>query len=130
MQVKENLDPIRVVGKPWSRKMNKYCCIAHVGSLHHISLFNQKGLFNTDYLISGDYDFLLRCYYIIVPQFIPIVTVSVRDGGISSRKIFLVANEVFRTKTSNNSRPVINCIIDYLMMILKYYTRVLYNTFS
>jgi glycosyltransferase involved in cell wall biosynthesis len=130
LQVTASLEPIRLVGEPWSDKMRTSCCISHVGSLHHKSLFQQIGLFNTDYYIAGDYDFLLRSYEIINPYYISILTAKTRMGGISDGKIFTVAGEVLETKTKNRSRPVVLCLYDYCIMIFKYYFRRLINFFS
>jgi glycosyltransferase involved in cell wall biosynthesis len=121
--VDEDLFLIRVYGTKWNDNMNKYCVIAHVGSLHHKSLFLAKGLFNDYYKITGDYDFLLRCRDIIKPLFIPVVTAIVRDGGISSRNIFKISKERFDVKISNNSRSKLLCYYDYFDTILKFYVR-------
>ncbi len=129
LAVKENLDPIRIVGKPWSKKMRSHCTITHVGSLHHKSLFNQKGNFNTDYRIAGDYDFLLRCFDIIKPYYIPKITVKTRIDGISDRHILRVAQEVLKLKRSNKSRPAFICFIEYFSMISKYYLRSIIDRF-
>lgn len=123
MLVKENLEPIRVTGKPWSVKMKTYNCIAHVGCLQHKSLFQHTNNFNTDYKIAGDYDFLLKCSDIITPYFLPIITVKVREGGVSASQIFRVADEVLKLKLSNKSRVNFLCYIDYIIMICKYYFR-------
>lgn len=61
-KVKKDLSPIDIRGKKWDSDMKRYCYIAYVGSLHHKSLFQQKGNFDTSFKITGDYDFLLRCY--------------------------------------------------------------------
>lgn len=130
MLVKENLDPIRVSGQPWGEKMKTYICIAHVGCLQNKSLFEQKGNFNIDYKIAGDYDFLLRCSDIIIPYFLPLITVKVREGGISGTLIFRVADEVLKLKLVNKSRTTFLCYSDYIIMILKYYFRIkIINTF-
>lgn len=121
--VKENLEPIRVSGLSWSKKMKTYNCIAHVGCLQHKSLFEQKGNFNIDYKIAGDYDFLLRCSDIIVPHYMPTVTVMVREGGVSGSNIFRVADEVLRLKLENKSRGALFCYSDYVLMVFKYYVR-------
>lgn len=123
MLVKENLDPIRVTGKPWGDKMRSYNCIAHVGCLHHKYLFMQKGAFDIDYRIAGDYDFLLRCLDIIKPHYFPMITVKVREGGISGADIFPVAKEVLELKLANKSRLAFLCYTDYIIMIFKYYFR-------
>lgn len=121
--VTENLDPIRIIGKPWSDKMNSYNCIGHVGSLHHKSLFKEKGLFDTSYKIVGDYDFLLRCSDIIKPHYVDIVAAKVRDGGISGSQILKVAKETFKTKVNNKSQKAFKAYIDYAVMVIKFVVR-------
>lgn len=121
--VKENLDPIRLIGNPWSNKMRSYNCIAHVGSLHHKSLFHQKGTFNADYRIVGDYDFFLRCSDIITPLYLPILTAKVREAGISGKHIFQVAKEVLKTKMRNKIKAPFLCYLDYVKMIFKHIIR-------
>ena len=125
--VKSNLKPIKVIGDPWSDKMRSYCCIAHVGSLHHRSLFDQNGLFDKTYKITGDYDFLLRCFHIIIPNFIPVITAKVRDGGISKRHIFRIAKETRRAKLLNKMKSKLQCQVDYWISIIKYFVRVIIN---
>mgnify|MGYP003576333832 CR=1 FL=1 len=121
--VTEDLDPIRVIGTPWSDKMDSYCCIAHVGSLHHKALFDKKGLFDSNYKIAGDYDFLLRCRDIIAPGFVDIVTANVRDGGISGRQISSVARETVMAKKNNKSKWIFKIYADYFIMIIKFVIR-------
>jgi len=49
------------IGEPWNwRNFKKIMTTAHVGSLHNRNLFEELGLFNTDYKICSDYEFLLR----------------------------------------------------------------------
>lgn len=121
--VKQNLEPIRLIGKPWSKKIRSYNCIAHVGCQHHKSLFAHTGTFNSDYRIVGDYDFLLRCEDIIRPHYMSITTAKVREAGISGRNILRVAKEVLKTKITNKSQPTFICYIRYMIMLLKYFIR-------
>jgi glycosyltransferase involved in cell wall biosynthesis len=121
--VTEDLDPIRVIGTPWSNTMNSYCCIAHVGSLHHKTLFDKKGVFDSNYKIAGDYDFLLRCRDIIRPIFVDIVSAKVRDGGISGRQISRVARETVMAKKNNKSQGIFKIYAEYVMMIIKFVVR-------
>lgn len=130
IEVKQDLTPIRVIGKPWSNKMRTYCCIAHVGSFHHRSLFNQKGNFNIIYRFSADYDLLLRCIEIIRPTYLNLVTAQMRQGGISNKYILPVAKEALRIKITNKSRNTFMCIMEYCIMILKYYLRKILNFLS
>jgi glycosyltransferase involved in cell wall biosynthesis len=121
--VSDKLVPIRTYGKEWNEDMNKYCVIAHVGSLHHKSLFITKGVFNIFYKITGDYDFLLRCRDIVNPLFISKVTALVREGGISGRNIFKVSKERLKVKIANRSRSKLLCYFDYFITLIKYYIR-------
>ncbi|WP_154783671.1 MULTISPECIES: glycosyltransferase family 2 protein [unclassified Flavobacterium] len=121
--VTENLKPIRVVGVPWSNSMNSYCCIAHVGSLHHKTLFDKKGIFDSNFKIAGDYDFLLRCRDIIRPGFVDMVSANVRDGGISGRQISRVARETVMAKKNNKSQGIFKIYTDYCIMIFKFVVR-------
>ncbi len=121
--VNKDLLPLRIYGNKWNFIMNKYCVIAHVGSLHHKSLFIEKGYFNNNYKITGDYDFLLRCRDIISPYFIPKVTAFVREGGISGRNIFKVSKERLHVKIANKTRNKILCYYDYIITILKFFVR-------
>ena len=121
--VTEDLKPIRVTGTPWSNTMNSYCCIAHVGSLHHKTLFDKKGLFDSNFKIAGDYDFLLRCKDIIKPGFVDMVSAHVRDGGISGRQISRVARETVMAKKNNKSQGIFKIYADYYIMIFKFVVR-------
>jgi hypothetical protein len=100
--------------------MNSYCCIAHVGSLHHKTLLI-KGVFDSNYKIAGDYDFLLRCRDIIRPIFVDIVSAKVRDGGISGRQISRFARETVMAKIIN--RKIFKIYAEYVMMIIKFVVR-------
>jgi glycosyltransferase involved in cell wall biosynthesis len=121
--VSENLDPIRIIGKPWTNKMQSYNCIGHVGSLHHKSLFDKKGLFDIYYRIVGDYDFLLRCSDIIEPRYLDILAAKVREGGISGSQILKVAKETLDAKIRNKTQFFLVSYIDYVMMIFKFIVR-------
>lgn len=121
--VTEDLEPIRVTGTPWTDTMNSYCCIAHVGSLHHKTLFDEKGIFDPNFKIAGDYDFLLRCKEIIKPGFVDIVSANVRDGGISGRQISKVARETVMAKKNNKTQWIGKIYADYCIMIIKFIVR-------
>lgn len=121
LRVRKDLSPVEVRGEEWSGKMKKYCTISHVGSLHHKSLFEEKGVFDTSFKIAGDYDFLLRCYNIINPGFIPEITVKMRAGGTSENMIFKSLQEARKAKLKNQSRSALLCQYDYYVAILKFY---------
>lgn len=121
--VETDLKPIGSKGEKWSVNMKSYCEIAHVGSLHHKSLFDIKGLFDISYKITGDYEFLLRAYDLIIPDYLPVDTVMVRTGGISQSNIFDVARETLRAKQENKALSVLHCHFDFWVSILKFKMR-------
>ena len=125
--VKKDLSLVRIVGEQWSNKMKTYNCIAHVGSMHRRTLYSSCGFYNLKYKIVADYDFLLRCIPVINASYIPILTAKMRVGGISNNKIFEVASETLKTKISNKTKSTAACYIDYIVMLLKYFARKLFQ---
>lgn len=121
--VNEHGQTIRVYGKPWSNKINQYCVIAHVGSLHKSDLFIQNGKFDTTYKITGDYDFLLRCRNIIRPEFLDFIVANVQDGGISNHNILRIVKERRIVKLKNKSRSTLAADYDSLVTIIKFFIR-------
>ena len=66
----------------WSifqRRMN----IAHVGALHHRSLFDKYGIFDTEYSSAGDYEFLFRTGATLRALFLDAITADMIIGGSS-----------------------------------------------
>ena len=110
-----NKTKLEIVGNAWSAKMKTYCSSVHVGSMHYKNLFVKKGYFDISYKSSGDYDFLLRCYDIIKPYFLPKITVDVRIGGISRKFSLQILKETLFVKLKNKSRPVLLCYYDFVI---------------
>ncbi len=76
---------LRTVGQRWNwRAFRKRMNVAHVGSLHHRSLFEQYGLFDESYRICGDYEFLLRPGSNLRAAYVGAITANVSIAGISS----------------------------------------------
>jgi glycosyltransferase involved in cell wall biosynthesis len=106
----------RIIGKPWSWKIfKKYMCVAHVGSIHSKYLFDNLGYFNTDYKITGDYEFLLRAKKNLNSGFLDKVTAQMQIGGVSvnNRSFF----ETYKAKTNTGGR---NKIISFFELIIAY----------
>ncbi len=75
---------IRTLGKAWIwAEFKKKMTTAHVGSLHNIKLFEEVGLYNTDYKIIGDYELLLRKKDKLKAVFIDEILVDMKAGGMS-----------------------------------------------
>jgi len=75
---------VRLIGEPWSwSKFRRYMCTAHPGSMHHRSLFERYGRYDSSLQIVGDYEFLLRAGAGLQTAFLPHVTVQMQGGGTS-----------------------------------------------
>ena len=75
---------IRMIGEAWrwskfKRKMN----VAHVASLHNRALFEEVGLFDTNYKICADYELLLRKKDKLRAAFMPEAVAKMTVGGVS-----------------------------------------------
>lgn len=118
-----NLEYLYTIGLPWSSKMKKYCCIAHVGALHKTELFQKYGLFSLKYRICGDYDFLMRVYNHIVPAYIDVVTAKMRNVGISNVSPYSAFKETCLIKNSNGINFFLCNYMFYLRTILGYWVK-------
>ena len=72
-------------GEPWAAA--RAPCFAgfsipHPGSLHHRSIFEERGLYDESYRIAGDYEMFLRELLLRDPVFVDHVVVDMRFGGM------------------------------------------------
>jgi len=76
---------IAAFGEPWSRKkFMQVMTLPHQGVFHHRSLFDRGG-FNEEFRIAGDYELLLRELKSHDPRFLERETIAaMRFGGVSS----------------------------------------------
>lgn len=119
-----DLKPIRIVGQPWSCKMRDYCVIAHVGSMHKKTLFEDYGKYSLEYRICSDYEFLLRNYDFIVPDYLDVVTAKMRINGVSNNDAYTVLKEtyVIKNKYSTFLRKIINKLF-YFKALIGFYIK-------
>ncbi|WP_083664347.1 glycosyltransferase family 2 protein [Herminiimonas arsenitoxidans] len=114
---------LRVVGAPWRWAVfRKYMNVAHVGSLHRWTLFEEYGLFDDSYRISGDYEFLLRAGSTLNAHFLDFVTVDMQVGGVSDANI-QVFNETTRAKKTTGQRSIFMCQLEKYYAIFKWKLR-------
>lgn len=121
--IDEKEKKLRVIGKSWNwRIFKRYMCVAHVGSIHHHTLYKIYGLYNPNYKITGDYEFLLRAGKNLRAGFFDITTAKMQIGGVSNMndKVFI---ETYNAKIDNNSRSVLLAKFDDLLARMIYYTR-------
>ncbi|MDE2417530.1 MAG: glycosyltransferase [Burkholderiales bacterium] len=76
------------IGAPWhtiKKRFRQVMCIPHTGTLHHRTLFDQHGNFDSSYRIAGDYEFLLRELKQADASFIENnIVAAMRVGGVGS----------------------------------------------
>lgn len=76
---------LRMCGGPFEwKKFNRYMTIAHVGALHHRSLFERYGFFDTTFSSSSDYEFFMRSRGNIECLYLNVVTADMLVGGVSN----------------------------------------------
>lgn len=95
---------IRVVGSQWSwNDFFKYMNVAHVGSLHKISLYEKYGLYDLSFEMCGDYEFLLRAKDTLKSGYINKISAYMRCGGVSNNNI-KIFEEVYKAKIKHSTR--------------------------
>lgn len=118
--IDENKNHIATIGKPWKWKtFKRYMNVAHVGSLHHKSLFKEYGIFDTSYKIAGDYEFLLRAKKKLITTFLDDTIAQMTNGGVSNQQIVLAYEETKRAKMMHGVRARLLCDIDILWAHIK-----------
>lgn len=101
-------------GSAWNyRKIARRITVCHPGLMHHRSLFDKYGKFNTGYRIVGDYEFLLRLPTETTSLHVDSVTVRVADGGVSRLKYMDMLREKRRAQSACERIGKIRAWINY-----------------
>lgn len=75
----------KIVGKKYNwLNFKRQMDIAHVGALHHKTLFENYGLFDTNFKAAGDYEFFFRFGNSLKAIYIKDITVDIILGGVSN----------------------------------------------
>jgi len=86
--VNQRNEVLYYVGEPWCRVEKKFMqimALPHQGVMHHVSLFDEYGVFDECFRIAGDYEFLLRELRDHDALFVPdVIMAGMQVGGISS----------------------------------------------
>jgi glycosyltransferase involved in cell wall biosynthesis len=102
---------VKILGSPWAwKKFSRMMCTPHVGSMHHRSLFNRLGTYDTSYRIVADYEFLLRAGDNLHAAYMPDITVRMRAGGISTTSRAL--EEAARAKVVTGKRSKVRTVLE------------------
>ncbi|WP_090043500.1 glycosyltransferase family 2 protein [Limnohabitans sp. 2KL-27] len=114
----------RVIGKAWRwENFRRYMTVAHVGSLQRRDLYDRFGVYNTNYRIAGDYEFLLRIGEALKAGYIDKVTAIMGDGGVSNKFALQTLAEAARAKKNTDATSKLETIFDYYMARLKLMAR-------
>ncbi|HLE65896.1 MAG TPA: glycosyltransferase family 2 protein [Burkholderiales bacterium] len=94
---------IETIGVPWADARDAFLGgfnIPHPGTLHHRSIFEQRGIFDESYRIAGDYHLLLGELAERPAAFVDRVVLDMGFGGLSSRPgtILVALREVARAR--------------------------------
>lgn len=104
---------VRTIGSPWAwPAFSRYMTVAHVGSLHHRSLFDEYGRFDENYRVCGDYEMLLRPRSALRAAFLNQITARMTLGGISNANVTLALAEQERAKRVTGRRAGWLCALE------------------
>jgi glycosyltransferase involved in cell wall biosynthesis len=114
-----------VFGGPWAwPRFATAMSTIHVGTMHHRSLFERLGRFDSTYRIAGDYELMLRAKDTLRTAFLPEVTVVMRAGGLSDSTAGLY--EARRAKVMNGVRTPLIANMELRRAITRFHLRKLY----
>ena len=115
---------MRIVGEPWDwSRMKDHQVIAHPGALHHRSLFERFGKFDTRYSIAGDYEFLLRVGRVVVANYVDAVTVCMGMHGTSLTDVGTALGETRKIQTQHPEIGLRKANANYLVAHAKHMAR-------
>lgn len=122
--IDEDKRHIQDIGIPWDWKsIQRYMGVAHVGSLHHRSLFETVGLYDTSYRIAADYEMLLRKKESLKASYINIITAKMRNGGVSNNLIHIAFKETMRAKCETAERNYFIIRFEYFFTYFKFFVK-------
>jgi glycosyltransferase involved in cell wall biosynthesis len=120
VQIVKRQRVVRTVGRPWSwPAFSRFMTAAHVGAMHHHSLFEEFGQFDETYRICGDYEFLLRPRDRLRAAFLDQVTVQMASGGVSTSNLRLALSEQARAKRLTGGRSPLLCAFEHRSALLR-----------
>ncbi|MET0497678.1 MAG: glycosyltransferase family 2 protein [Steroidobacteraceae bacterium] len=106
VELVKNGKVVRTIGSRWAwPAFSRFMTVAHVGSLHHRSLFEEYGQFDDKYRLCGDYEMLLRPKGALRAEFLDRVTARMALGGVSNANEGLALAEQERAKRDTGGRP-------------------------
>jgi glycosyltransferase involved in cell wall biosynthesis len=108
----------KIIGQGWKWSVfQKEMKPAHVGSLHHRSLFETYGVYDISYRIVGDYELLLRPRGNLKASFMNSITAVMQAGGTSDG--FPALTETRRAKIETGRRSPFLCMVELWIKQMK-----------
>jgi glycosyltransferase involved in cell wall biosynthesis len=98
-------------------EFKKVMNVVHPGALHSRRLFDLYGLYDLQYKIAGDYEFLMRCNGELKSDFIDEPTVVFSLEGVSNTKSIELSVEVRRAKLNNGVRNLLSANLEFLFRL-------------
>lgn len=123
--VDENDKLIKIIGEKWNwNTFKNRMTVSHVASLHKRSLFDEIGLFNLDFKICADYEFLMRKEDQLKALFIDEVVVKMKSGGVSLskkavRETCIIVNMHTKKKYLNRCIFALKKYMSYYLFLLR-----------
>jgi glycosyltransferase involved in cell wall biosynthesis len=109
----KNGNVVRTIGSAWSwPRFSRFMTVAHVGSMHHRSLFEEYGRYDESYRSAADYELLLRPRERLRAAFFDRSTARMQLGGISNANIQVALAEQERVKRTTGGRPAWRCRLE------------------
>ena len=85
--MRDDGEVVFTAGEPWSKAkltFRSYDNLPHPGLMHHRSLFDIHGLFDERFRFAADYELLLRELKANDALFVPVTTVAMGQGGLTT----------------------------------------------
>lgn len=113
---------LKIFGIKWKwSEFKRAMLVAHVGSIHHFSLYKRFGVYDETFKIVGDYEFLLRSRDQLKAGYLNIITANMSAGGISDSYC-----AIFEASKAKHLTGQVNLFIvsyDGLIGVLKLFLR-------
>lgn len=117
----------RIIGRPWVwNEFRRNMRVAHVGSLHKISLYQRYGKYDESLRIAGDYEFLLRSGKHLKAGFLDVVSASMGGDGVSNNQAVKSVKEAFNIKIRHKTCSFPIAIVDLFSACVKVLLKKLY----
>ena len=112
-----------VFGCEWEwQKFKKYMGINHIFALHSKEYFQNYGLFDSSFKITGDYEILLRAKENLKVGYLDEIVVIEKELGVSDLSIEAV-KEAFQAKVKTGNRNIVRAYLEYIVACLKFFIK-------